>query len=71
MRRFAATSPSGRPRISARPDDGKHELHQQLERGRLARAVGSEEAEDLARFDVEATGVSSARYGRLRQNPTA
>ena len=48
MRRRTATSPTGRPRISARPDVGKNQLHQQLQRGGLAGAVRTEKAEDLA-----------------------
>ena len=35
----------------------KHELHQQLQRGGLAGAVRAEEAEDLARLDVERQAV--------------
>jgi len=39
---------------------GKHQLHQQLQRRRLAGAVGTEKAEDLARLDFEAQTIESA-----------
>ena len=48
MRRLTATSPTGRPRISARPEVGYDQLHQQLQRRRLAGAVRAEKAEHLA-----------------------
>ena len=60
MRRLTERSPSGRPRISARPEVGIHQLHQQLQRGRLAGAVGPEKAEDLARLDVERQPIERA-----------
>ena len=53
MRRRTPTSPAGRPRISASPARREDELHQQLERGRLAGAVRPEEPEHVAGGDVE------------------
>ena len=47
-----------------------NQLHQQLERRGLARAIGPEKPEDLAGLDFERE-ASSARYGRRRQKPTA
>ena len=38
----------------------ENQLHQQLERRRLAGAVGTEEAEDLARLDLERQAVEGA-----------
>ena len=59
MRRLTARSPSGRPRISARPSR-ENQLHQQLEGGGLAGAVGPEEAEDFALRRPRASGVERA-----------
>ena len=53
----SAASPTGRPRISAEPDGGKHQLHQQLQRGGLAGAVRAKEAEHLALFDRQGQRV--------------
>ena len=52
------------------PDGRENQLHEQLERGRLAGAVGAEEAEDLA-GSISSDRRSSARYGRVRQKPIA
>ena len=42
----------------------KHQLHQQLQRGRLAGAVGAEEAEDLAGLDLERQAIERAVRAR-------
>ena len=39
------------PRMRAEPRGGKYQPHEQLERGGLAGAVGSEKAENLAFLD--------------------
>jgi hypothetical protein len=39
---------------------GIDQLHQQLERRRLARAVRAEEADDFSRFDVEGEAIEGA-----------
>ena len=38
----------------------ENQLHQQLQRGRFARAVGAEKAEDLARLDLEGQAIERA-----------
>ena len=60
MRRRTSRSPTGRPRISARARGRKHQLHQQLQRRRLAGAVGAEEAEDLAGLDRQRQAIERA-----------
>ena len=53
MRCRAATSPTGRPRISARPDVGKISCISSFSVVVLPGAVRTEKTEDLSLLDVE------------------
>ena len=53
MCRRASMSPAGRPNNSASPEDLVHQPQEDLDQRRLAGAVGSEQAEDLASSHAE------------------
>ena len=60
MRRRMARSPTGRPRISARPDVGKISCISSFSVVVLPAPFGPEEAEHLAAVDLERQAVERA-----------
>src|SRR6185295_2103736 len=70
MRRFIERSPSGRPRISARPPVGKTSCMSSFSVVVLPAPLGPRKPK-TSPASTSSVRRSSARYGRLRQNPTA